>query len=129
MPPPDAIRPSGRTVDPVIAALTGALDRLAAEHPEPGRTDTFRRLNRTEYQNAVRDMLALDVDASALLPADESSRGFDNVTVGDPSPTLLDRYIGAAQKVSRLALGRPDRSPGGETFRVPADLTQEEHVE
>ena len=112
-----------------MSALAGSLDRAAAEHPDPGRTDTFRRLNRTEYQNAIRDLLALDVDASALLPADESSHGFDNVTVGDLSPTLLDRYITAAQKISRLAVGSPGRSPGGDTIRIRADLTQEEHVE
>ena len=75
---------------------------------ESGRTDTFRRLNRTEYQNAIRDLLALDVDAAALLPADESSHGFDNVTVGDLSPTLLDRYISAA---------REDQPAGGRASR------------
>ena len=76
--------------------------------PIPGRTDTFRRLNRTEYQNAIRDLLALDVDVAALLPSDESSHGFDNVTVGDLSPTLLERYVAAAQKISRLAVGQPE---------------------
>jgi len=129
MPPEGAVRPKGPIYETVVASLSGSLDRAAASHPDPGRTGTFRRLNRTEYQNAVRDLLALDVDAAALLPNDESSRGFDNVTVGDLSPTLLDRYITAAQKISRLAVGRPGRSPGGDTFRVPADLTQEEHVE
>ncbi len=112
-----------------MSALAGALDRAAAAHPDPGRTDTFRRLNRTEYQNAIRDLLALDIDAAALLPDDESSHGFDNVTVGDLSPTLLDRYITAAQKISRLAVGSPGRSPGGDTIRIRPDLTQEEHVE
>src|SRR5204863_2435669 len=104
MPPEGYVRPSGRTYDAMIAVLTGSLDRAAAERPNPGRTDTFRRLNRTEYQNAIRDLLAVDIDASALLPNDESSHGFDNVTLGDLSPTLLDRYITAAQKISRLAL-------------------------
>jgi hypothetical protein len=129
MPPEDAIRPMRRTYESAVSVLAGALDRSAAEHPDPGRTDTFRRLNRTEYQNAIRDLLALDVDATALLPADESGHGFDNVTVGDLSPTLLDRYITAAQKISRLAVGRPGRSPGGDTIRIRPDLTQEEHVE
>ena len=64
-----------------------------------------------------------------MLPNDESSRGFDNLTVADLSPTLLDRYINAAQKISRLAVGSPSRSPGGETFRIRPDLTQEEHVD
>jgi hypothetical protein len=129
MPPDGEVRPSGRRYDAIVSRLAGSLDRAAAEKPEPGRTDTFRRLNRTEYQNAIRDLLALDIDASTLLPNDESSHGFDNVTVGDLSPTLLDRYITAAQKISRLAVGSPGRSPGGDTIRMRPDLTQEEHVE
>src|SRR5262249_49572253 len=72
---------------------------------------------------------ALNVDVSSLLPADDSSYGFDNVTVGDLSPTLLDRYISAAEKISRVAVGRPSRSPDGETIRLPPDLTQEEQLE
>ena len=69
------------------------------------------------------------MDVAALLPSDESSYGFDNVTVGDLSPTLLDRYLSAAEKISRRALGRPQRSPGGDTIRIPPELTQEEHIE
>ena len=118
-----------RTYDAVIASLETSLDRAAAAHPNPGRTATIRRLTRTEYQNAIRDLLALDVDVASLLPPDESSYGFDNVTVGDLSPTLLDRYVSAAEKISRVAVGRPSRSPGGETIRIPADLTQEEHLD
>lgn len=129
MPPPDAMRPTGRTYDSFVTSLTAVLDRVAAAHLNPGRTDTFRRLNRTGYQNAIRDLLALNVDASTLLPRDESSQGFDNITVGDLSPTLLDRYITAAQRISRLAVGNLGRSPGGDTFRVRPDITQEEHVE
>jgi hypothetical protein len=129
MPPEGEVRPTGRKYDAFIALLAGSLDRAAAERPEPGRTDTFRRLNRTEYQNAIRDLLALEIDATTLLPADESSHGFDNVTVGDLSPTLLDRYITASQKISRLATGSVSRSPGGETIRIRPDLTQEEHVD
>ncbi len=129
MPPEDAIRPLEHAYDSIVSTLAGSLDRAAAEHPEPGRTDTFRRLNRSEYQNAIRDLLTLDVDASALLPHDESSHGFDNVTVGDLSPTLLDRFITAAQKISRMAVGTSGRSPGGDMIRIRADLTQEEHVE
>src|SRR5262249_53909923 len=121
--------PDEGTYDAVVSSLTKALDDAAAQHPEPGRTDTFRRLNRTEYQNAIRDLLALDVDATTLLPGDEARHGSDNVTVGALSPPLLDRYISAAQKISRLAVGSPSRSPGGDTIRLRADLTQEEHVE
>src|SRR5262249_5388142 len=108
---------------------TSILDRAAVKQPNPGRTETFRRLNRAEYQNAIRDLLALDIDAAALLPKDDASHGFDNVTVGDLSPTLLNRYISAAEKISQLAIGTPLRVAGGDTFRVRPDITQEEHVE
>jgi mono/diheme cytochrome c family protein len=122
-------RPDDATYDQVVAFLETSLDRAAAAHPNPGRTATLRRLTRTEYQNAVRDLVAVDVDVTSLLPADDSSYGFDNVTVGDLSPTLLDRYISAAEKISRVAVGRPSVSPDGETIRMPADLTQEQHLE
>ena len=128
MPPVGMRRPDDATYQAAIASLETSLDRAAAATPNPGRTATLRRLTRTEYRNAIRDLLALDVDADALLPADEASYGFDNVTVGDLSPTLLDRYISAAEKISRLAVGRSGRSPGGDTIRIPADLTQERHV-
>jgi hypothetical protein len=129
MPPPGMPRPDERTYAAAISSLETSLDSAAAAKPNPGRTDTFRRLNRTEYQNALRDLLALDVDVATLLPIDESSYGFDNVTVGDLSPTLLDRYISAAEKISRLAVGRPSRSPGGDTIKIQPDLTQEEHLD
>src|SRR5438270_1796600 len=129
MPPMRKARPEERAYEKVVARLSDALDRAAAGHPNPGRTETFRRLNRTEYQNVIRDLLALEIDATELLPKDDASHGFDNVTVGVLSPTLLDRYITAAQEISRLAVGTPRRSPGGDTFRIRADVTQEEHVE
>src|SRR5205809_2872891 len=109
--------------------LETSLDAASAATPNPGRTDTLRRLNRTEYQNAVRDLLSLDIDAGSLLPPDESGHGFDNVTVGDLPPTLLDRYISAAQKISRLAVGSVQTSSlQSDIIRVPPDVTQEEHV-
>ncbi|MDA1274916.1 MAG: DUF1592 domain-containing protein [Verrucomicrobia bacterium] len=129
MPPEGKKRPEESAYVSVLSSLESSLDRAAAEHPNPGRTDTFRRLTRTEYQNAIRDLLALDIDAAALLPKDEASHGFDNITVGDLSPTLLDRYVSAAQKISRLAVGAPHRAPGGATFRPQPDLTQEERVD
>ncbi len=129
MPPAGVPRPDEATYRAVTTRLETALDRAAAAHPDPGRTDTFRRLNRTEYQNAIRDLLALDVDVTSLLPGDDLSYGFDNVTVGDLSPTLLERYLAAARKISRLALGTPPRSAGGDTFTLPPDLTQESHFE
>ncbi len=129
MPPAGESRPKEETYVAIVSQLESELDRVAAKRPNPGRTDTIRRLNRTEYQNAIRDLLAIDVNASAWLPADEASHGFDNVTVGELSPTLLDRYITAAQKISRLAVGGASRSPGGDTIRVRPDITQEDHVE
>jgi hypothetical protein len=129
MPPIGKSRPDEKTYAKTIKELSAALDRAAAKNPNPGRTETFRRLNRTEYQNAIRDLLDLQIDAVALLPKDEASHGFDNVTVGTLSPTLLDRYITTAQKVSALAIGAPRKKPGGDTYRIPADVTQEDPVE
>jgi len=128
MPPAGQPRPAGEIVDQAMNQLVKVLDRGAEKNPQPGRTNTFRRLNRFEYQNAIRDLLDLEIDAKTLLPADESSHGFDNVTLGDLPPTLLTRYISAAQKISRLAIGAPRPNPTGYTFRVAPDVTQEKHV-
>ena len=128
MPPRDAPRPTESEYNAVIEALTASLDRRAAEQPNPGRTETFRRLNRTEYQNTIRDLLALEIDAAALLPADESSRGFDNITITDLPPTLLHRYVSAAQKISRMAVGGTPSTPAGDTFRIRPDVTQDTHI-
>ena len=129
MPPVGGRRPDEAAYRTALASLESELDDLAAAHPRPGRTDTFRRLNRTEYHNAVRDLLALEVDVADLLPGDASSFGFDNITVGDLSPTLLERYVSAAEKISQLAVGRAGLAPGGTTVRVRPDLTQEKHLE
>jgi Protein of unknown function (DUF1592)/Protein of unknown function (DUF1588)/Protein of unknown function (DUF1585)/Protein of unknown function (DUF1587)/Protein of unknown function (DUF1595) len=129
MPPAGLPRPDEATYRSLTTTIAGSLDRSAELHPNPGRTDTFRRLNRTEYHNAIRDLLSLDVDVSSLLPGDDASHGFDNVTVGNLSPTLLERYLSAARKISRLAVGSPIHSPGGDTFNLPPDLTQEEHLD
>ena len=129
MPPVGLPRPDEGVYSAVVASLDASLDAAASAKPNPGRSDTFRRLNRTEYQNVIRDLLALDVDVTSLLPQDESSHGFDNVTVGDLSPTLLERYLSAAQKISRLAIGITGKQPGGETLTLPPDLTQEQHFD
>ncbi len=129
MPPIGKERPTDQAYHELAGKLSSTLDRAAAKNPNPGRTETFRRLNRTEYQNAIRDLLALDIDAAALLPKDDASHGFDNVSLGELSPTLLNRYISASEKISRLAVGAPYRQPGGDTYRASPDLTQEEHVE
>ena len=109
MPPAGLPRPDEGTYLSLIASLESSLDRAAAAHPNPGRTETFRRLNRTEYHNAVRDLLALEVDVAPLLPSDDASYGFDNVTVGDLSPTLLERYVSAAQQDQPAGHGQPDQ--------------------
>ena len=127
MPPVDAERPDEDEYKKLQADLVRKLNAIAKRQPTPGRVGTLRRLNRTEYQNAIRDLLGLQIDASKLLPKDESSQGFDNITVGELSPLLLNRYISAAQKISRLAVGSPG-PPAGDTFRPAADLTQEDHV-
>lgn len=126
MPPAGLPRPDDATYVTILTAVERSLDAAAAAHPNPGRTDTFRRLNRAEYRNAIRDLLALDVDVNALLPSDDASHGFDNVTVAELWPTLLERYVNAARKISRLALGTPVRSPGGDTVTMPPDLTEEQ---
>lgn len=127
MPPPGAPQPAAADRQEMLAWLEASLDAGAAANLNPGRTETLRRLNRTEYQNVIRDLLALDIDAAALLPADESGHGFDNVIVGDLSPTLLNRYISAAQKVSRLAVGST-QSLQNDIFQTAPDLTQERHL-
>jgi hypothetical protein len=129
MPPPGAPRPDDATYDALVSHLESALDRAAAAAPNPGRTETFRRLNRTEYQNAIRELLGIDVDVSSLLPKDDVSHGFDNVGIGELSPTLLERYLAAAQKVSRLAVGSPLPAPASHIVLLPPDLTQEDHVD
>ncbi len=127
MPPPQALQPSEAHRRAMLTWLRASLDAGAAKRLNPGRTQTLRRLTRTEYQNAIRDLLALDIDVASLLPADESGHGFDNVILGDLSPTLLNRYISSAQKVSRLAVGTT-QSLQGDRIRVAPDLTQEGHL-
>ena len=128
MPPPNMPQPSMEDRRALLSWLETSLDKAAAAKPNPGRTETLRRLNRTEYQNAIRDLLSVDIDAVSLLPADESGHGFDNVTVGDLPPALLDRYISAAQKISALAIGSTQTSLQSDIIRVPPDVTQEGHV-
>lgn len=129
MPPMDKARPNEDYYETLAGFLESQMDQEAARVPKPGRTDTFRRLTRTEYRNAVRDLLGLELDVSSLLPEDEISHGFDNITVGSLSPTLMEQYLGAAKKISRLAIGRPVAAPRLEVFPMPLDLTQESHLD
>jgi hypothetical protein len=128
MPPLGSPRPTEPEYKAAVAWLESSLDAAAAARPNPGRTETFRRLTRTEYQNAIRDLLALDIDVASLLPADESSHGFDNVTVADLSPALLNRYISAAEKISQVAIGTGPRTPREDVFRMRPDVTQDVHL-
>ncbi|MDE0660567.1 MAG: DUF1592 domain-containing protein [Gammaproteobacteria bacterium] len=109
MPPLDAHRPDPATADNFRLWLSRQLDRAAREQPDPGPSPVFRRLNRNEYQNAVRDLLHVDIDAAHYLPADDSSHGFDNMAgTLRISPLLMERYLAAAKAVSRLAVGSTD---------------------
>jgi hypothetical protein len=108
--------------------VESSLDAIAAANPRPGRTETFRRLTRTEYRNAIHDLLDLEIDVAALLPPDELSHGFDNITVSDLSSTLLNRYIAAAQKISRLAVGTSAPAPTEDIVRMRPDITQDAHL-
>ena len=130
MPPAVARQPRSQEREAFLAELEGALDREAAAHPDPGRSEPFHRLNRFEYQNAIRDLLAVDIDAAELLPTDDASYGFDNIAgVLKLSPVLLERYLSAAQKIGRLAVGSPPPSPSGDVVRLPGDLPQNDRAE
>ena len=129
MPPIGAPRPDQPTYDGLTTWLESELDRAAAAKPNPGQP-LVHRLNRAEYTNAIRDLLALDVDVATLLPPDDSSFGFDNVADAlGVSPVLLERYLSAAGKISALAVGDPNTRPIDLTYRVRPDVTQTQHVD
>ena len=119
MPPVGRPRPDRPAVDELVAFLKAELDGAALRNPHPGRVEAFHRLNRAEYGRAIRDLLAIEIDVASMLPADDSGKdGFDNTAdVLSVSPTLLERYLSAARRISRLAVGV---APGGtsiETYR------------
>jgi mono/diheme cytochrome c family protein len=129
MPPPGARQPDAASVDSLVAWLEDSLDRAAAAGPSH-LTDqiVLHRLNRKEYANAVRDLLAVEIDANELLPADDIAEGFDNIAAAlQVSPSFIEQYVIAARAVAVKALGRPDARPGGWTFRA-APGTQLTHV-
>jgi mono/diheme cytochrome c family protein len=118
MPPIGSRRPDEPTYEAVAAALENQLDRAAVEHPDPGRP-VLHRLNRTEYANAIRDLLGLEVDVTSLLPPDDSAFGFDNVAdVLGSSPTLLQSYLTAARRISALAVGDARGGAAARTYSV-----------
>ena len=130
MPPAGMPRP-----DKDAAARAGVLarafcsSRAAAGNVNPGRT-ALHRLNRTEYSNAIRDLLALDIDVTELLPGDDESNGFDNIAdVLKVSPLLLEQYLAASRKVASLAVGDPNTPPVAQTYRIPPDLAQDGHID
>jgi mono/diheme cytochrome c family protein len=128
MPPPGMPRPDKATLDGFAAFFEGHLDRAAKAKPKPGRL-AMHRLNRTEYANAIRDLLALEVDAAALLPPDDESSGFDNIAdVLKMSPSLMERYLSASWNISRLAMGNPDIGASTHTYRLRPDLSQDQHI-
>src|ERR1700722_19505043 len=129
MPPAGMPRPDRATLDGFATKLELELDSAAAAKPNPGTTG-LHRLNRTEYANSIRDLLDLEIDPSTLLPADDSSEGFDNIADALAiSPALLERYVATATKLSRLAVGDPGTTPSTVTYRVPSDLSQSDHIE
>ncbi len=129
MPPAGMPRPDAATLDAFVTHIETTIDRAAAAHPKPGRT-ALHRLNRAEYANAIRDLLSLEIDATALLPPDDESSGFDNIAdVLTVSPSLMERYLSASWNISRAALGNVNLTPGTVTYRVRPDLSQDQHVE
>ena len=127
MPPPGARQPDVAALDSLVAWLEQSLDRAAAQPHLPDQV-VLHRLNRKEYANAVRDLLAVEIDASELLPADDIADGFDNIaTALQVSPSFIEQYINAARAVAVKAVGRPDARPGGWTFRAGPG-TQLTHV-
>jgi mono/diheme cytochrome c family protein len=125
MPPEGRPRPDAATLDRFVTALETALDRVAAHQPHPGRV-IARRLNRTEYVNAVYDLLGLEVNGSELLPSDMAGFGFDNnAEVLSITPALMARQITAATKISRVALATPDNRPATQQYKVEIGTRQE----
>ncbi len=129
MPPSGVPRPDENTYNQTASWLETQLDKTAAANPNPGQP-LLHRLNRTEYANAIDDLLGLKIDVAALLPPDDSAFGFDNnASVLGFSPVLLERYLSAADRVSALALGDPNTEPGSDTYRARQDLSQDQHIE
>lgn len=129
MPPAGMPRPDLTTLNRFLSSLATDLDRAFDKNPNPGRTATFHRLNRTEYTNAIRDLLAVDIDAADLLPPDDASYGFDNMAgVLGLSQALLERYLAAAKSIARIAVGSPLPTPDGDTYRVAPDVQQHDRV-
>jgi mono/diheme cytochrome c family protein len=130
MPPVGRPRPDPAAYEGLVSWLETQLDLAAAASPNAGRTEALHRLNRAEYKNVVRDLLALDVDIASLLPADDASFGFDNIASAlKVNQSLMEQYVTAARKISRLAVGGAPPAPAAETFRVPSTLSQRDQID
>jgi hypothetical protein len=128
MPPPGAPRPDEATYQNLVNAIEGERERLIDARPNPGRP-TLHRLNRAEYANVIRDLLALEVDVSELLPSDDAGYGFDNIgDVLTVSPSLLEKYLLAAGKISRAAVGDTTMPPAYQTYDIPHALKQDDRM-
>jgi hypothetical protein len=129
MPPPGMPRPDAGTVKAVVTAIEDAIDKEAAGRPNPGRP-ILHRLNQVEYTNSVRELLDLKIDAGAFLPDDDMSQGYDNMSdVLTISPTLLESYVRAAGKISRLSVGDKEAAPAVDTYVVPQSISQTKHID
>jgi mono/diheme cytochrome c family protein len=129
MPPSGMPRPDKASLDSFAGYLEDTLDQAFAAHANPGRV-MVHRLNRTEYSNAVRDVLRFDVDTSTLLPPDDSASGFDNIAQAlTLSPVLMDRYVSASAKIARMAVGDPQVGVSTAAYRPTPDLSQDQHIE
>ena len=129
MPPQGMPKPKADAVASFTTYLEAPLDRAALTSADPGRAP-IHRLNRSEYANAVRDLLAVEIDAADYLPPDDESDGFDNIADAlRVSPTLLDQYLAASRKIAALAVGDMDTTPVGRVVQVPPDRSQEGHIE
>ena len=129
MPPETAPKPAAAARDTFASAIEARLDRVALAHPDPG-IPALHRLNRAEYANAIRDLLAVDIDVTAMLPPDDSAAGFDNnADVLGVSPAHIEGYASAAAKISRIAVGDASIGLDRVTYRVPGDLAQDVHLE
>ncbi|MCF2947828.1 DUF1592 domain-containing protein [Paraglaciecola aquimarina] len=129
MPPKDRKRPNEQAYAYLVEEMSQELDSHHQADPNLGQIETFRRLTRAEYKNAIRDLLGLNVDVANLLPSDQESYGFDNTTMSNLSATLLERYITAAQKISQQVIGLDTMQPDGSNYRNRPDQSQESHVQ
>src|SRR5215471_10768571 len=129
MPPPGMPRPDAAVANSLVASIEETIDKDRAAHPNPGRP-VLHRLNQTEYANSIRDVTGLNIDPASFLPPDDMSNGYDNMSdVLTISPSLLEGYVRAAGKISRLAIGDPTAAPAVETYVVPQSISQTKHIE